>query len=541
MGRIVMRNAIALGLALSLFVLLARAQEKTAQARYVRSEDPKLLSFDDLVTLSSTAKPEGLLGTRLDSLLTTPLVHNDASVAGVAPHRPSVENLGPVLRVGFWNIERGLNFELIQSAFTDTNDFERLEGNQGQISDTRKALIDSQLASLQNVDVLVLNEVDLGMKRTEYRDVARDLAAALHMNYAYGVEFVEVDPVFALGTEQVHLPDPQQDARLQQDLQVDRARYRGLHGTAILSRYPIHSARILRLPVCYDWYGREAKETARLEKGRRWAAHRLFKERIEREVRHGGRMALIVDLAIPDLPAGEATIVATHLENRCVPSCRRKQIEALLADVKEDSNPVVMAGDLNTTSENNTPTSVRNEIMSRVTDYKFWARQTVSYFNPLGIYKHALFPIHYFHGYNDPTAFHLPILWDNREHPLFKTMEKFRFADGRAFDFRGDPERTVNRRSRTLADSNERAGKGFVPTYAFARDYAGLVGRFKLDWFFVKPVIQDPRLKGQSYLFAPHFAETMRELNESVQDRISDHPPMTVDLPLREPTPPPGE
>ena len=27
----------------------------------------------------------------------------------------------------------------------------------------------------------------------------------------------------------------------------------------------------------------------------------------------------------------------------------------------------------------------------------------------------------------------------------------------------------------------------------------------------------------------------MRELNESVEDRISDHPPMTVDLPLTEP------
>ena len=54
----------------------------------------------------------------------------------------------------------------------------------------------------------MLNEVDMGMKRSEYRDVARELAAALHMNYAYGVEFVEVDPIFALGTEQVHLPKP---------------------------------------------------------------------------------------------------------------------------------------------------------------------------------------------------------------------------------------------------------------------------------------------------------------------------------------------
>jgi hypothetical protein len=143
-------------------------------------------------------------------------------------------------------------------------------------------------------------------------------------------------------------------------------------------------------------------------------------------------------------------------------------------------------------------------------------------------------PVHYFHAYNDPTAFHLPIVWNNREQPLFKTVEAFRFADGRAFDFRGEPKRTRQQKSRTLADSNERAGKGFVPTYAFARDYRGLVGRFKLDWIFVKPFIDDPRRKGQSGRFAPHFAETMRQLNESVEGRIADHAPTTVDLPLTE-------
>jgi hypothetical protein len=127
------------------------------------------------------------------------------------------------------------------------------------------------------------------------------------------------------------------------------------------------------------------------------------------------------------LPTGEATIVATHLENRCAPACRRQQMNALLAYVQKDQNPMVMAGDLNTTSRTNTPTSVRNEIMSRVT-YQFWIGQTVSYFHPLGIYQHLLFPVHYLHGLNDPTAFHLPILWDNRELRLFKSVEKLRFA-----------------------------------------------------------------------------------------------------------------
>lgn len=535
------KHIIALALVLSMCASLARAQQKIAQLQQEGQRDevprrqdppanPAVLSFDDLVALSSTANPAPPLAARLNTLLTTPFLFN---AADTQPHCPQVQNLGPVLRVAFWNIERGLNFEMIESALTNSSDFARFE--KSKISGSRKTVIESQLATLQDADVLVLNEVDLGMKRTEYRDVARDLAAALHMNYAYGVEFVEVDPVFDLGIQQVHLQDPQQDLRLQRDLQVDRQRYRGLHGAAILSRYPIRNARIFRLPVCYDWYGKEAKAAAKLERGKRWAANKLFSERIAREVRQGGRMALIADLDVPDSPTGAVTIVGVHLENKCKPGCRRKQMAALLANVNSVPNPVIMAGDLNTTSKDNTPTSVRNEIMSRVTDYQFWLGQAVSHFHPLGIFQIALFPLRYFHSHNDPTALHLPILWDNRERPLFKMVEKFRFADGRAFDFRGEPQLTSQQQGRTLADSNQRAFKGFVPTYAFARDYWGLVGRFKLDWFFVKPFIRNPRRRGQSYRFAPHFAVTMRELNASVPDRISDHPPMTIDLPLTDP------
>ncbi|MGA2420351.1 MAG: endonuclease/exonuclease/phosphatase family protein [Candidatus Acidiferrum sp.] len=522
---------------LLIFVFLvspARAQEYSTHASEQRTDGPELLSFTELVTLSTTAQPAGALRAHLDAVLATPFVYNGASIAGVRPRRPDVETLGPVLRVGTWNIARGLNFELIRAALRDTSEFERLAANPRPISEARKELLEKQLNDLQSADVLVLNEVDLGMKRTEYRDVARELAAALDMNYAYGVEFLEVDPIFALGTEEVHLSNPDVDLRLQQDLLVDRERYRGLHGTAILSRYPIRNARIIPLPECYDWYRQEVKGAARLEKGRRWAADKLFKERIGREVRHGGRMALVAQLAVPESPTGETTIVATHLENKCKPSCRRRQMDALLAEIKEDANPVVIAGDLNTTGKNNTPTSVRNEIMSRVTDYQFWIGQTASYFHPLGIYQHTIAPVRYFHNYKDPTALNLPILWDNREKPLFKSVERFRFADNGAFDFRGDAEHSLNGAGRTLANSNERGGKGFVPTYAFARDYGGLVGRFKLDWIFVKPFIEDPRRTDQSYFFAPHFAQTMRELNESVEGRISDHAPMTVDLPLLE-------
>jgi endonuclease/exonuclease/phosphatase family metal-dependent hydrolase len=534
-AKIALRSGLVLGVLFS----SCAAQDKSshvpaADVRTQESQDPVLLSFEDLATLASTAKPEGALAARLSALLNTPFVERAA--ADIQPNRPNVPGLGAVLRVAQWNIERGLNFELIRSALADRSEFLLMTKADDRTSSQQREIIESQLTTLQAADVLVLNEADWGMKRTEYRDVARELAAALHMNYAYGVEFVEVDPLFDLDTEQVHLTDVQQDQRLQQDLQVDRQRYHGLHGTAILSRYPIEDARILRLPVCYDWYAKEYKAISKLEKGRRWSAQKLFRERVERELRQGGRMALIADISVPDLPTGHATIVATHLENKCPPACRRRQMQALLADVKSNANPLVIAGDLNTTSRDNTPTSVRNEIVTRVTDYQFWIGQTVSHFNPLGIFQYTLVPLRYFHGYNDPTAFHLPILWDNREQPLFRTTEKFRFADDYAFDFRGQPDRTLPPRGRTLADSNQRGGKGFIPSYAFARNYGGLVGQFKLDWILVKPFVDDPRRTKQSFRFAPHFPVTMRELNEAVKDRISDHPPMTVDLPLTEPT-----
>ena len=125
-----MRHAILLGLMFSFCALLAHAQDKPAPPSRVQmqSEDPELLSFDELVTLSSTAKPDGDLAAHLNSILTTPFVNNEASAAGIEPHRPAVINLGPVLRVGLWNIERGLNLELIRSALTDTSEFERLAG-----------------------------------------------------------------------------------------------------------------------------------------------------------------------------------------------------------------------------------------------------------------------------------------------------------------------------------------------------------------------------------------------------------------------------
>jgi hypothetical protein len=71
---------------------------------------------------------------------------------------------------------------------------------------------------------------------------------------------------------------------------------------------------------------REYSAISKLERGRAKVGHKLFRERVERELRHGGRMALVADITVPDLPSGTATPVAAHLENKCPPArgrCRR--------------------------------------------------------------------------------------------------------------------------------------------------------------------------------------------------------------------------
>ena len=74
-------------------------------------------------------------------------------------------------------------------------------------------------------------------------------------------------------------------------------------------------------------------------------------------------MALIADLAIPDLQTHVVTVVNAHLENKCLPECRTRQMDDLLTQIKQIEHPVIVAGDLNTTGADGTPTSIRREIL----------------------------------------------------------------------------------------------------------------------------------------------------------------------------------
>ena len=64
------------------------------------------------------------------------------------------------------------------------------------------------------------------------------------MNYAFGVEFVEVDPL-NLGTETLDGETSSDKAEMVKHLAVDKSRTVALHGTAILSRFPLRDVKLI--------------------------------------------------------------------------------------------------------------------------------------------------------------------------------------------------------------------------------------------------------------------------------------------------------
>ena len=134
---------------------------------------------------------------------------------------------GGTLRVAMWNIERGLEFDAVKAALTnDQRYFRRLPATM-RGSRFNLANILEQVEALSNADIVILNEADWGVKRTNYRNIAKELATAMQMNYVFGVEFVEVDPL-TLGTETLEGETSADKAQMIENLAVDKTRTLGL-------------------------------------------------------------------------------------------------------------------------------------------------------------------------------------------------------------------------------------------------------------------------------------------------------------------------
>lgn len=509
-----------------LFVVLCAAVSGLAPGA-IAGGGENLLTYPELKSLYSHARSTTALEARLNRLLTVPFVENrvGASSVAIASRTP----LGEYIRVAAWNIERGLEYDALEAAFASEEHFVALlDAKRFPIGSKIRTEIIEQAQRLREADVIILNEVDWGLKRSDYRNIAAELAAKLNFNFAFGVEFVELSPV--------HLNESP-PAEMAEMVKLDPARYRGLHGIAILSRFPLENVRLVPYKhQAYDWFSEEKKSISLIEKARRKLVKEVFLEDVFREVRRGGRTMLMADIVDPHFPAGRATVVGTHIEIRTTPKGRQRQLAELIETIKPIRNPVIVAGDMNTSGQDMAPTDLPRELSKRFGKPEYLLRTGINYLLGLGLVEDLLASTFQLgRSYGDPTVRHVPILMPNEERKFFSMLKDFRFEDRGSFDFRGEAARSSNGLRNTLANSNERDEKGFVTTFRLKRPVK-FVGKFKLDWIFVKPVhLFDPSDYQGSYLFAPHFGRTLEIVTTAVENRISDHHPMIVDLPLAEP------
>lgn len=450
-------------------------------------------TFDELLTLSKVAEPDGELKAKLDDHLSMVYIINRNNNAKLDK---------AFVRIGEWNIKRGFNIDAIKEILTNPKGYEtkHIAG----IKRRNQKHFKEELANFVDSDILCLSETDIGMPRTKYKNTVSELADSLNWDYAYATEFIEVGP-------------------LVQKQKVDKSLYKGLHGSAIISKYPIVSAKVIILPNYYDWFRDEVKKNkSPFEYIRKYGAKSIFSQHIEtQEVRHGNRNAIIADIKLPNDQI--ITVISTHLEDRAYPDERLKQFQFLLASIKNIKTPVILTGDFNTSTTDTKPTCFQKEVYKRIRDPHFFLRQAAFLPVPLVPVAGGVAAITFSKllQYKDPFFPSIPVLFPNHERKFCNCLKKFKFSDGYTFDLSGDKKRSSNERKGFLANSNQRHWKGFKSTYKFEKPR--IIAYFKLDWFFVKPI-------GNHFL--PFNGRTLKTLNYSIKGHISDHNPITVDIKL---------
>ena len=161
----------------------------------------------------------------------------------------------------------------------------------------------AEMEAVRAADVLLLCEVDDGMARSGNLDVAAELAERLGLPYAFTPNYFEL----TRGTRRERIRTR------------GVANLRGLHGNAILSRWPLGDVRRVQLPVQFDWF-------------------RHYERRI------GTRVALRATL---DGPSAPFTVAVAHLEAFATPAQRARQMQVLVAALA-DAPRVLLGGDFNT-------------------------------------------------------------------------------------------------------------------------------------------------------------------------------------------------
>ena len=186
--------------------------------------------------------------------------------------------LGATFRAVAWNIQRGTHLDRLVAAFRDEPE-------------------------LAGADVLMLSEVDDGMGRSGNRHVARELADALGMGYAFAVSYIALEDDYG-------------------ENQAGLASTLALAGNAILSRAPFVRAINANVPAVRDKFSSSEK-------------------------RLGRKRAVVASIASE---AGPITFAQAHLDSNADTKQRSMQLAAILDEAEALGDPILLGGDLNTTT-----------------------------------------------------------------------------------------------------------------------------------------------------------------------------------------------
>ena len=156
--------------------------------------------------------------------------------------------------------------------------------------------------------VVLLSEMDDGMARTAQCNTTADVAQELSMQYAYGVEFIEL----GLGSE------------TEREFCKDDQNARGLHGNGLMAKIPLARPFALRL----------------------WG-ERIWLDHDPDQLRIGERVAVG---AVIETTSGPFVAVSTHLESVATAAYRERQVSELIDGLEAafPGLPLLIGGDLNT-------------------------------------------------------------------------------------------------------------------------------------------------------------------------------------------------
>jgi endonuclease/exonuclease/phosphatase family metal-dependent hydrolase len=324
-----------------------------------------------------------------------------------------------------WNLERGIELDRQLDAFQSHS-------------------------YLRETDILLLTETDVGMARSGNRDVAQEVARALGFYYAFVPCYLNLAKGSGL------------------EYHAEGENKLGLHGNAIVSRYPLRNVRAVFLKNGFD-------------------------KMAGREKRLGRQAAVIADV---EFPGRTVTAVSSHLDANSSQRHRARQMRDILngldrleaRDGGQKRVPAVIGGDWNTTTYNSSTPAWAIA--------GFWLRVLMGVDNVINN--------HYLHPYR------------RFEKGLFETLER------RGFDYKACNRLGERTGGYDAACVKTRQGLSeWVPNWCFAfmrwslRNHGGRCP-IKIDWFATRGV----------EVREPVVLHEFRECDAP----LSDHDPIGVDV-----------